>query len=192
MTDRIRCFWIERTDRAIYVLRRYAHAQPGNECPGEMRFHDARAEIDEHDLILSPPDEEGDQYIEAIPAPSEDDPRWPLRCSACMYDFTERDAFQVNQEPIYERRDTGERYTLRDAPAGAMWDSWWMGSWQGADGIHLTVKLPDGTDWCVDGPAASDHKPWSREGTIPDVTANPSILSPNYHGFLRAGYLERC
>jgi len=68
-------------------------------------------------------------------------------------------------EPTEERQDNypvyvavgggrdGERFTLRDAPPGAMWDATWMQADQrtGPDGITLVVRLPNGSDWMVDG-----------------------------------------
>lgn len=82
------------------------------------------------------------------------DPRWPKTC-VCGYTFKETDQWQVNYHQMFEAtggsRD-GERYTLSDAPVGAMWDAtWWhdLAYMTGPDGISLVVKTPGG-DWPVD------------------------------------------
>jgi hypothetical protein len=95
--------------------------------------------------------------------------------------------WQVFQDQIYRRADTGEEYTLRDAPPGAMYIATWHDN-------HLRVCLPPngGHDyWDVDGPSKNGNG-WTRSGDLPNVTANPSILTPRYHGFLRGGWLEEC
>lgn len=90
--------------------------------------------------------------------------------------------------------DAGE--TIEPAPIGAMWDADWFAGLKhdsglrfdrNPDGIVLCVRAPGG-DWLVDGPSSGGGS-WSRTGTIPNVTATPSILQPSYHGWLREGCL---
>lgn len=72
--------------------------------------------------------------------------------------------------PTDERRDDnivyvacgggrdGQRFTLGEAPAGAMWDAHWMKHEDlrtGPDGITLVVRLPNGRDWLVDSEASN-------------------------------------
>jgi len=134
-------------------------------------------------------------FYSASPAVAQNDPRWPRKCS-CGYQFVDEDEWQCNPYTLFKLGDTGELVTLAAAQAGAMWNAEWMDH-NGPDGISLVVRTPAG-DWAVDGPSYQDHKiqnerGWTRTGTIPDVTANPSILMPGkYHGFLRGGWLEEC
>ena len=139
------------------------------------------------------------------------------KCDHCDYEFSHRrDPFQVTQDLIYTRLDTGEMVTLRDAPVGAMWYCDWMCSegsnrWRGPDGHSLCVRIPgDGGhyDWMVDGrcnnctmPGDDVHRCWVRTGEPPNITVGKgskgqscaagagSIQVPGWHGFLRNGML---
>jgi hypothetical protein len=155
-------------------------------------------------------------YIGKMPSdggtekPDKSDPSWPTHC-ACGYEFEENDARQVFRESIWERQDTGEEVTLRDAPVGAMWNAYWLNDvkgYIGPDGQSLYVKTPGG-DWCIDGIASNCtrredrvHKCWVRHGDAPNITVDKngdtcaagagSIICGSYHGFLRGGFLESC
>lgn len=113
--------------------------------------------------------------------------------------------------PIMRRVDTGEEMTWREAPAGAMWFQTGVTDRRvcGPDGRSLVVKLPDGCLWYVDSvannctkPGDRTHRCWVRHGEAPKVTVDKngltcdagsgSILTKNYHGFLRSGVLESC
>lgn len=121
-----------------------------------------------------------------------DDPRWPITCGRCDYVFLGDDEWQENWNQHWVG-DDGRRWDLRKAPAGAMFYSDWN-PWKGPDGRSLSVCLPpDGGDhvWCIDGPASSGGY-WARNGVPPLVTATPSILTEQYHGFLTAGHLVSC
>jgi hypothetical protein len=141
--------------------------------------------------------------------PSENDPRWPSTCEKCGYIFQEVDERQLFCRHLWQK-DTGEIYTLEDAPPGAMWDATWFHDvprWQGPDGKALVVKCPpDGWDWHIDGRASNCtrkddnvHKCWVRHGVPPDITVDKigdtcaagagSIQTPKWHGFLREGWL---
>lgn len=203
MGSRIRCFMLEPVQplQAHYYLRRYHNHKDGEvECTGDHGYHNAMAQIEDGPLEKHDSDGKGNFYASnGIPEPAHDDPRWPKACG-CGYIFVDSDEWQLFQKMLYRRADNGEIITMEDAPAGAMWNAWWMakdriykgpGSYVGQDGICLSVKTPGG-DWLVDGPA-NNGAGWTREGAVPDITASPSILITNrYHGFLRAGWLEEC
>ncbi len=78
--------------------------------------------------------------------------------------------------------------------------------WDNCDGQHLHVILPNGRHWDIDSRASNctlpndrTHRCWIRTGEPPQVTAGKaghtcsagagSILSGDYHGFLRNGVL---
>lgn len=209
----IQCFWLEETGRARRYLRRFA-SRRGDDIPSDEPcpvngYHNEMVAIDEVPVGRKPwkYDEEyivrdygGADNLEAFKG----DARWPAAC-ACGYTFLDTDSWQVFFNDVMRRTDTGEEMTLRDAPAGAMWDAWWYGD-SGfpmpprPDGIHLMCRTPDG-DWYVDGLAGNGPKNdygWSRTGDPrahpPTVTASPSIQiggigSGAYHGWLRNGVL---
>jgi hypothetical protein len=184
----IKCFWLEPTDLIRMDLRRYN----GNlSCSTSgMHYHNAYVVIGDGpaDAYSS---SHGDSWDHS-------DYRWPTKCS-CGYEFVETDHWQFNPEKLFKRLDTGELVTEREAPDGAMKHASWLEGFKkynvGPDGIILYVKTPDGW-WCVDGPTYNNGvegpNGWTRTGTIPNVTANPSILMSNYHGWLRDGYLISC
>lgn len=180
------CFMIEPTDRCRRWLRRYVHTGEGRDCAGG--YHQAMTAIDDGPELRAA---EGYRRTEPSEWPR-DDPRWPVQC-ACGYRFTAVDAWQLFCRSIYRRADTDEEMTIEDAPAGAMWDAFWMGEpWRGQDGRSLCVKLPPGGQadyWHIDGPSR-DGGHWTRTGTPPLITARPSILTPKYHGWLTDGVLS--
>lgn len=195
MKSRVRCFLLEPTGTVRVWLRRYERGSSGR-CTGSSSYHTAMtllgdfpAKFDEETETFAA----GRKYLASREdlGPAHDDPRWPTRCE-CGQAFADADPYQVFQRQLYVRADTGETHTAEDAPPGAMWDAWWMGAdFRGPDGRCWTLKLPGGSDWCIDGPA-SDGGKWTRSGAAPDLTATPSILTPRYHGWLRGGWLEEC
>lgn len=216
---RIRCFWLEPTERVRQKLRRYhSCGEPGSAdfpCPhpGNWGYHNAEVGVEDAPVIWH--EHGGTNYVgngtdPASNARYADDPRWPTRC-ACGYEFTPEDARQLFTDLIYRRPDTGEEMTIREAPAGAMWFAPWADHFHQPQLAHtLAVKLPDGTEWQVDSQATNcpvkddrrqeKHHCWVIEGTPPDITAGKagptcnagagSIQSHGYHGFLRNGWLE--
>lgn len=93
------------------------------------------------------------------------------------------------------------RLIARPAPDGPepqpgdMWfDPDFAGKWDSeahterGGGPHLIVRLPNGWDWDVDG-LMSNGPGWERAGEPPHVTAAPSIVAGDYHGWLRGGVL---
>lgn len=203
MGDVVPCFWIEPTDRVLRRLRRYVDHSGGRACA--EGWHQASVPIASLGNIpvrrtlpevghWDPREVSGDSWPHS-------DPRWPVECAkGCGYRFLESDHWQLFVERAYRRSDgQGSDMVLHlhdddGTPPGAMWDAWWM-PWKGPDALSLTVQLPDGTPWCVDGPATGGGH-WTRTGdprsNPPTVTASPSIAAgkpETYHGYLRNGQL---
>jgi hypothetical protein len=215
----IRCFFLEETDRVALYLRRYVpHGDA--KCPQVYGYHNATTRIEDADAIWGEVREGRERAAlnfrpEVIP---HEDPRWPAQCG-CGYVFQETDQWQLHQDLLYRRVDTGEVMALRDVPPGGMWYSDWMLSpgsnrWRGPDGRSLTVRVPSSystghADWVIDAVANNctrpddlDHKCWCRHGNPPNITVDKvgntcaagggSILVPGYHGMLQEGYLREC
>lgn len=178
------CFWIDPHDSVEVSLRRYAS---GSKCGGSAGIHDASVTIEIRNDLL-PQDTLYSEHRDADEAEREDS-RWPAECG-CGYAFAPEDAWQRNIARRYVRRDTGAVFTMNAAPPGAMWDAtWWP--LDTPDGRVLVVRLPDGIDWMIDGPA-TNGRGWTRSGTPPAITARPSILTTGYHGWLTDGVLRSC
>ena len=202
----IKCFWLEPTDREKRYLRRYA---ANSTCTGPMSYHDAMVFLDESKEVMS---EEGTHWIDSGQTAQDfkDHPDWPTHCT-CGYEFNDKDERQLFSSHIYRRVDTGEEMTLRDAPDGAMWDATWfhsVPSWCGPDGRAIVCRVPKNHDWQIDGTASNctrpdePHKCWVRHGEPPNLTVDKngdtcaagagSILTKDWHGFLRNGELVSC
>lgn len=191
MGNKVVCFWCEPADSAQESLRRFVYSSKvGTLCTARWGYHNAS-------VIVGDVPWAKEHNGEGLMADEKKrlDPLWPKAC-ACGYVFEESDEWQHNFERYYRRADTGALILLREPPAGAMWDAYWMGEgFRGPDGKSLTVVLPDGTPWNVDGPSRNNGvlgPGWKRTGAVPKVTARPSILTPGYHGFLTDGVLESC
>lgn len=190
------CFLITPTDRAFRFLRRYTFAHgTADACPTRPGAygHSAKVEIEP-----GPDARDAEGNWRALDWPR-DDSRWPTHC-ACGYGFQADDPWICDQHAIYLTPD-GRECSIhfgafapgdpRAAPTGAMWDAPWLAEfWHGSDGRCLMLRLPDGHDWTIDGPSRNDGTGWTRTGTPPKITARPSILSPNYHGWLTDGVLS--
>lgn len=50
----------------------------------------------------------------------------------------------------------------------------------------ICVLCPGGGEWCIDA-KSNNGDGWRVTGEPPKITATPSILLPNYHGFLKDG-----
>jgi hypothetical protein len=183
----VKCFWAERLPKLRRQLRRFSFE---HECPiqnpNQTRGCGAMAPLD----II----EYSRDIIEIFDFPK-DSNLWPTMCERCGYQFQKTDQWQVFSDFVYKNTETGQEIHFKDLPPGAMYDSHWMKpDYRGEDGISLTVVLPDGIPWIVDGPAFSNGKitpgGWKRSGTIPKVTAQPSIQTPTYHGWLIEGVLK--
>jgi hypothetical protein len=199
----VKCFWLESLGMSRLHLRRYRSSDK-DKCIGTGWYHNANGvTIGDFKDILS---EEG--YIKGHadePNIPHDDPRWPTKCDACSYEFTEEDQWQVFGDSLYRRSDTGEIYTRNDAPVGAMFDAWWMGR-KGPDGRSLIIKLPGDHDWTVDGNCSNcnmkekHHYCWPRRGEVPNITVDKSfgntctvgrgsVIYDGWRGTVRNGYL---
>jgi len=155
----IQTFFIEPTGRAKIGLRRYRSTrnEDTKKCPLQYSYHNKIVWVGEATEKRT-----SDGYIESTPVDSyQDDPRWPAKCD-CGYAFDPMDeADQVFTETIYRRTDTGEEMTQRDAPAGAIWNAWWMPSAKrpGGDGMYLCCRMPGNHDWAIDGRATNCDSP---------------------------------
>jgi hypothetical protein len=189
MYEAVECFWVEPDGKALHTLRRYRRGD-SHDCP-EGDYHYSIVEVGEHDVRWADGDD-GGHYIAAIDvAEYAGDPRWPTHC-ACGYEFTEDDHWQVNQEPIYVAEDgrrawTSHAYHRKPTP-GAMFDTFWRPELRKEDGLAISVVCPDGAVWCIDDEATSGGH-WTRTGTAPKLTVQPSIQTPDYHGHLTDGVL---
>jgi hypothetical protein len=154
-----------------------------------MRYHDTDVVLGDIPYPFGTAD--CDPTPEEIP---HDDPRWPKTCHVCGTPFRDEDNWQHNVHRLYSGAPDGKLYTVRDMPPGSMYDATWWPK-KGPDGICMHVVLPPAGGladyWNVDGPS-SNGPGWTRTGTIPLVTARPSIQTPRYHGFLTDGFLMEC
>jgi hypothetical protein len=50
----------------------------------------------------------------------------------------------------------------------------------------ICVTCPNGREWCVDA-KSSNGDGWKVTGDVPNITCHPSIVVPEYHGWLRNG-----
>lgn len=189
---------IEPTNKFRVSLRRFVWSDK-EKCPLPHGYHDAEIVIgDAADYEKAPSC--GDKHDHS-------DERWPKAC-ACGYQFKDEDQWQWNAHALFERKETGERWTLNSKlPIGAMYNADWMPQpWQGLDGLSLVVMTPGGL-WNIDSrannctlPNDTVHKCWCRQGVPPNIDVNKnghtcaagggSIICGNYHGFLRHGHLE--
>lgn len=191
--DRIQCFFLTPTERALESLRRWRSGD-GVNCPVPGNYyHNAYNAIG---IVPWSEDHDGhhdDGFDHA-------DPRWPTVCPCGGYTFTPDDNWQHCRNRLFARSDGGRDTTIGDAPVGAMWYADWMPEdYRGPDGHTLVVKTPGG-DWMPDQKVGNPPKPWTRTGTPPVVTAQPSIgiyegrdkKRFRYHGWLRDGWLVEC
>jgi hypothetical protein len=198
---RVKCFWLEPTNKTKHYLRRYTPSDRAK-CPGPYGYHNARNFLDVVEKDAAKIESSELTY-------HRDHQLWPTHCS-CGYEFTPEDEYQVFTDAMYLRTDTREEMSLLEAPPGAMWNAHWMADhpmFTGPDGRCLVVRLPNGHDWMIDGEASNctnpedfrsgGHKCWVRHGEPPYLTVDKngktcnagggSILSGSYHGFLRNG-----
>lgn len=195
------CWWADQTDKAAVHLRRYRSSEAeGGACEGEgpWGYHNASTErIDTAPVIWQGEGWER-SYSVTYEEPPHDDPRWPTTCDFCDYEFVEEDYWQVSSDIIYRRLDNGEEVLLvgehgsrGSGPPGMLFEMHWgFNSKPGPDGLIIGAVCPNGAIWGVDAPATGGGV-WTREGVAkadpPTVTAQPSIVAGDYHGFLQNG-----
>jgi hypothetical protein len=195
--DPIQCYMLEPTQRERLYLRRYTTGTYN--CSLPHKYHNAMA------FLREEPREGrfGKACTTSLSTADKADPNWPQTCDCGNYTFTDQDMWQHFYLHVYRRDDTGEEVTLDDAPPGAIWNAFWMlegkglspgGLYCGPDGLCLVIKTPGG-EWMIDGPASNgprDKPGWTRTGTPPNLTATPSILCGDFHGWLRDGRIVAC
>lgn len=182
----IQCFLVEDLRRARYFLRRYSS---GSKCPLPYGYHNIMGGV-----VDERPEDPSRPYTGTNPPEVDaDDPRWPPAC-ACGYVFTKEDTRQIFARGLYRLPD-GTTKTWDEAPAGAMREAFWWPD-KGADGRCWVVKLPGGGEWMTEQKAGNcqcppdpAHRCWTRSGTAPELTVQPSIADPRWHGWLRDGIL---
>jgi len=173
----ISCFMIEHAGKTQRSLRRYVSSADMTEgkCSVSMHgYHQTMVDLDVVPEIWGVlPGHDFECWHNTAPEVPHTDDRWNNVC-ACGYVFTEQDQWQIFTDSIYRRTDNGLEYTLRSAPAGAMWWATWMPKnmyWDDKTDDHLVVRLPDGTDWDIDSrcnncpwPGNRQHRCWGRSG----------------------------
>lgn len=179
----IKCFWMEPTGYERVWLRRFKHRE-GSACPLPAGYHDHMVWLKDRPLRRD------DHLMDAADdydRPSDDAVSWPTHCD-CGYAFQSIDKRQVFNLPLYSGAPDGLLYALRDAPAGAMWDAEWAHQWEwmvGPDGMSLTVKLPNGHDWCVDQEASNcDKTQWLP---VPGVANSRRWGGRTHYCWVRSG-----
>lgn len=188
------CFWVEDTGYADIHLRRFTFTDKAPVACTASYGHTAQSPA----LARVEQQRSHEGYLTVVdPYDYAENPAWPTACEVCGYAFRPEDEWQVNQEAIYKRPDTGEEWPQKALPVGAMFDAFWMPT-KGPDGIALAVVLPPpapdsrGHVWFPDHPSSSGGA-WTRTGdpkaVPPTVDCNPSILTGDYHGYLRLGVL---
>lgn len=204
MADPIKCFLLEPTKLYQCELRRYRSDWRDNEpkapCALPMGYHDAS-------VLITPQIELAEQPASSSNGLPHDDPRWPTACG-CGYVFRPEDEWQVNWSTLYRRSDTSELVTLREAPAGAIWDAvWYPEKWRRSDGHFYICRTPGG-EWSIDGKCSNctrpnePHECWVRHGVAPNLHVDKagntcaagagSIIAGGWHGFLHNGFLVQC
>lgn len=93
----------------------------------------------------------------------------------------------------------GDRFATNSGepkPGDMWWDPDLAGRWDSeahrarGGGPHMVIRLPNDWKWDIDGPM-SNGRGWYRTGEPPNVTAVPSVVAEEYHGFLLNGKLVR-
>lgn len=200
----VNTFWLEPTaDRVKVSLRRFSYSADAK-CVKREWGCDSEGAIAPDAPQSDWPNFTGD-HSQVV---AHDDPRWPTTCELCGRLFLEEDQWQIRVLTLYQAAD-GRRFTLQEAPPGAMWNAVWMRSpgFQGPDGRCLVVRLPNGHDWLVDSQSSNctrpgePHQCWVRHGNPETGNVHVdkdgdtcaagagSIQSGSYHGFLHHGAL---
>lgn len=208
--NRVKCFWLERTYLCKQALRVYERTD--EDCPVSRNgYHEAMKPLPDGTLEDHPDHKRAIRRVGTFASDAElirQYGPYPTHCT-CGYQFTSKAERHFHYRALYKRED-GSLVALEDVEPGAMWNAWYYPSaWSGPDGRSIMVKLPDGSEWCIDSRASNCtmkeddvHKCWIRHGEPPNLTVDKngytcaagagSIATTGYHGFLRNGYLESC
>jgi len=195
------CRWLEPLHEGLHGLRRLAWTSTAGPCAGDATSHDSGIVWRPRRVRLKVDGERHVYDTEAWPRTARSSRAWPRTCQACPYRFGPDDVWQDFVAPIWRRTDDGAEFLdsrrtdpgwpLPPMPIGSMYDTWWMhglSDYVGADGLALTVVCPGGLPWNIDGPSSGKGAHWTRTGTPPLITAQPSIsiggASEDYHGWL--------
>lgn len=157
---------LNESEKTKLYFRRYAQ---GTICPDREGGHDTRVfwkTVTNYPGEVKKPLEITDEMKKRL--------NFPTECS-CGYEFDYSDEWQLFRHTLWENPERDLVTTLGDAPEGAMWKAWWYAN------NDLFVKLPDGSDWNIDG-EATNGKNWTREGAPPNITVKPSIGIKNEDG----------
>lgn len=203
MGTRIKTFLLEPTNVCWASLRRYSREE-GKLCANTDReYHNADFKLGE-----MPVSESSSVPWDQFP---KTDPRWPTKCDACDYVFKDSDNWQLFQDRIWIRKDTGEKHGLRNPPIGAVYRATWhepnIDCGPGQQAWICVVPGKNGPHfWHIDGRASNctmpqdkAHRCWVRHGVAPDFHVDKngltcqagagSIQTSGWHGFLHNGYL---
>jgi hypothetical protein len=137
-----------------------------------------------------------------------------IKCS--WWEYTDKRTPFVDgiSSPIMRSLETGEEVSSRDLPVGALYAGKGHPDYpypKGPDDLTIFCRVPDAHghhSWIIDGRASNctmpddnEHRCWIRHGTVGELltvdknghtcaAGAGSILTSNWHGFLRNGYLE--
>lgn len=213
--ETIRCFLVNQTGEGYESI---VITEDGK-CVGDFNYHRSEVVITRYYLDESGkyPDvwaTHDERRAAVIP--------YCTRCGNHEFSEQSLDKVSGSKGRVWERADTGERAdNLNDFGPGAMWEvTWYKNSETGLfwhpgfenkqfDHAPLCVRTPGG-DWVIDSrcnncslPDDLDHKCWPRAGSAPKITVSKtlgptcstgggSVITGNYHGFLRDGFLVKC
>lgn len=209
----VRCFVVEPTDLYNIYLRIYDSSR--NVPCSSGSYHDGRqlieTRIQKEDALSFDPVEDTVSSGDFL---DHSDTRWPKSCSKCGHAFQGPSAvYQYFPVRLYRSVEEPKLEWERDSlPPGALYRQSWLEdstSFVGADGQSWAAVLPNGNHWMIDGRASNCdkqfdkfHKCWCRHGEAPKFTVDKngltcnagagSIVSGDYHGFLRDGHLVIC
>lgn len=131
--------------------------------------------------------------------PEFEDYDWPHACPRCGAKLDYEGEWETGWRTFmgtasWRNPQTGEvKDNQHDFGPGAMYEVGYM-EWlkeRTPDGKVWAVVLPPAGQadyWVIDDKASSGGY-WTRTGTPPNLSVTPSILTPNYHGFLTNGVL---